>query len=163
MIKFKPIFSLKADDQIKIRLFKAAVESIVCYGLESIPLTETLSKLIDSSHRRMIRSALGIYWPEKISTKALYSRTKVSPLSKTLQRRRLRLIRHSLRMQTRCPTPLGDILSANLSDRVNLRRGQGRTLTLKADVTNDLDLLGVSPAIVMNMNSIQFSQLIGSL
>ncbi|KAL8613083.1 hypothetical protein ACOMHN_035024 [Nucella lapillus] len=71
MSALKPFFTSKAADRIKIRLFRAAIESILCYGMESIPLTPTLSQSIDSRYRCMLRSALGIFYPDRISNDEL--------------------------------------------------------------------------------------------
>ncbi|KAL8567451.1 hypothetical protein ACOMHN_010042 [Nucella lapillus] len=110
MSALKPIFTSKAADRIKIRLFRAAIESILCYGMESIPLTPTLSRSIDSRYRRMLRSALGIFYPDRISNDELFAKMQLPPLSTTLRRRRLRLVGHILRMQTRSKSPLGELL-----------------------------------------------------
>ncbi|KAL8607539.1 hypothetical protein ACOMHN_003458 [Nucella lapillus] len=125
MSAMKPIFTSKAADRIKIRLFRAAIESILCYGMESISLTPTLSRLIDSRYRRMLRSALSIFYPDWISNDELFAKTQLPPLSTTLRRRRLRLVGHILRMQTRSKSPLGELLLNSKSG--HLRRGQGRT------------------------------------
>ncbi|KAL8581426.1 hypothetical protein ACOMHN_004311 [Nucella lapillus] len=114
----KSIFTSKAANRIKIRLFRAAIESILCYGMESIlcygmesiPLTPTPSRSIDSRYRRMLRSALGIFYPDRISNDELFAKTQLPPLSTTLRRLRLRLVGHILRMQTRSKSPLGELL-----------------------------------------------------
>ncbi|KAL8609344.1 hypothetical protein ACOMHN_048900 [Nucella lapillus] len=110
MSALKPIFTSKAADRIKIRLFRAAIESILCYGMESIPLTPTLSRSIDSRYRRMLRSALGIFYLDRISNDELFAKTQLPPLSTALRRRRLRLVGHILRMQTRSKSPLCELL-----------------------------------------------------
>ncbi|KAL8611561.1 hypothetical protein ACOMHN_067245 [Nucella lapillus] len=110
MSALKPIFTSKATDRIKIRLFRAAIESILCYGMESNPLTPTLSRSIDSRYRRMLRSALGIFYPDRISNDEIFAKTQLPPLSTTLRRRRLCLVGHILRMQTRSKSPLGELL-----------------------------------------------------
>ncbi|KAL8575680.1 hypothetical protein ACOMHN_055869 [Nucella lapillus] len=139
MSALKPIFTSKAADRIKIRLFRAAIESILCYGMESIPLTPTLSRSIDSRYRRMLRSALSIFYPDRISNDKLFAKMQLPPLSTTLRRRRLRLVGHILRMQTRSKSPLGKLLLN--SESGHLRRGQGRTVTLLNDITTNLSTL----------------------
>ncbi|KAL8601428.1 hypothetical protein ACOMHN_042432 [Nucella lapillus] len=147
MSALKPIFTSKAADRIKIRLFRAAIESILCYGMESIlcygmesiPLMLTLSRSINSRYRRMVRSALGIFYPDQISNDELFAKTQLPPWSTTLRRRRLRLVGHILRMQTRSKSPLGELLLN--SESGHLRRGQGRTVTLLNDITTNLSSL----------------------
>ncbi|KAL8606933.1 hypothetical protein ACOMHN_048729 [Nucella lapillus] len=111
MSALKPIFTSKAADRIKIRLFfRPAIESILCYGMESNPLTQTLSRSIDTRYRRMLRSALGIFYPDRISNDELFAKTQLPPLRTTLRRRRLRLVSHILRMQTRSKSLLCELL-----------------------------------------------------
>ena len=49
----------------------------------------------------MVRDALGITWPETMSTAELTQRTKLIPLSRTIRKRRLRLVGHVIGMQSR--------------------------------------------------------------
>ena len=58
--KLRPIFISKISDANKMRLFKATVETIAAYGLESVPMTPSLCRQIDESHRQMVRAALDI-------------------------------------------------------------------------------------------------------
>ena len=68
-----------------MRLFNATVEEIAAYGLESVPMMPSLCRQIDVSHRQMVRAALGITWPEHMSTADLTQRAKLNPLSRTTQ------------------------------------------------------------------------------
>ncbi|KAL8614931.1 hypothetical protein ACOMHN_059854 [Nucella lapillus] len=136
MSALMPIFTSKALDRIKIRLFRATIESILCYGMESIPLTPTLSRSIDSRYQlcsdqpSAYSTRLGSPTTNSLRTQQL------PPLSTTL---RLRLVGHILRMQTRSKSPLGELLLN--SESGHLRRGQGRTVTLLNDITTDLSSL----------------------
>ena len=109
--KLGPIFISKISDANKMRLFKATVETITACGMKSVPMTPSLCRQIDASHRQMVRSAVGITWPETVSTAELTQRAKLIPLSRTIRRRRLRLVVHVIRMQSRCQTPLGTLLT----------------------------------------------------
>ena len=112
--KLRPIFISKISDANKMRLYKATAEKAAAYGLESVPMTHSLCRKIDASHRQMVRAALGITWPETVSTAELTQRTKLIPLSRTIRNRRLRLVGHVIRMQSRCQTPLGTLLATVL-------------------------------------------------
>ena len=61
--KLRPIFISKISDAKKMRLFKATGETIAAYGLELVPMTHSLCRQIDASHRQMVRAAMGITWP----------------------------------------------------------------------------------------------------
>ena len=96
--KRRNIFISKISDANMMRLFKATVVAIAAYGLESVPMTLSLCRQIDASHRQMVRAALGITWPETISTAELTQRAKLIPLSRTIRKRRHRLVGHVIRM-----------------------------------------------------------------
>ena len=109
--KLIPVFISKISDANKMRLFKATVETIAANGLESVPMTRSIFRKIDASRRQLVRAALGITWPETISTAELTQRAKLIPLSRTSRKRRLPLVGHVIRMQSRCQTPLGTLLT----------------------------------------------------
>ena len=46
----RPVFNSQARDSIKIRLFRATVETILFYGLEAVPMTETRERTLDGTH-----------------------------------------------------------------------------------------------------------------
>ena len=85
----------------------------------------------------MVRAALGITWPETISTAELTQRDKLIPLSRTIRKRRLRHVGHVIRMQPRCQTPLGTLLTT-VPKNCQLRQGHGRTSTLQHNVADHL-------------------------
>ena len=74
--KLGPIFISKISDASKMRLFKATVETIAAYGLESVPMMHSLCWQIVAPHRQMVRATLGITWPETISIAELTQRAK---------------------------------------------------------------------------------------
>ena len=88
----------KISDANKLRLYKATVETISAYGLESVPMTRSLCRQIDTSHRQMVRAAFGTTWTETISTEELTQLAKIIPLSRTIRKRRFRLVGHVIRM-----------------------------------------------------------------
>ena len=100
--KLRPIFISKISDSNEMRLFRATVETIAAYGLESVPMTPSLCRQIDASHRQIVRAKVGNTRPETISTAELTHRAKLTPLSRTILKRRLRLVGHVIRMQSRC-------------------------------------------------------------
>ena len=85
----------------------------------------------------MVRAALGITWPETISTAELTQRVKLIPLSRTIRKRRLCLVGHVNRMQSRCETPLATLLTT-VPSNCHLRHGHGRTSTFQHNVADDL-------------------------
>ena len=133
-----------------MRIFRATVETIAAYGLESLPMTPSLCRQIDASHRQMVRAALGITWSETISTAELTQRAKLILLSRTIGKRRLRLVGHVIRMQSWCQTPLGT-LPTTVPSNCHLRQGHGRTSTLQHNVADDLRSINCDVASISGM------------
>ena len=73
--KLRSIFNAKANGAIEIGLCQSAVESILLYGLEYLPLTSTLQDKLDSAYRRILRYALGVNLPDCTSNTELTRRT----------------------------------------------------------------------------------------
>ena len=134
--KLRHIFISRISDANKMRLYNATVETIAAYGLESVPMTRSLCRQIDASHRQMVWAALGITWPETISTAELTQRAKLIRLSRTIHNRRLRLVGHVIIMQSRCETPLSTLMTTEPSN-CHLRQGHDRTSALQHNVSDD--------------------------
>ena len=159
--KLRPMFHSTAPNALKIKLFKSAVKAIAAYALESLPINPTTSNMLDAGHRQMIRAALGINWRNNITNEKVYAKSGLLPFSRTIRKRRLRLIGRSLRLQNRSTAPLGSMLQ-NLSVVFSLRRGQGRTWTLAKDLLIDLNAIDCKINDVINFSSSQFTRLVGS-
>ena len=152
----------KVSDANKIRLFKATVETIAAYGLESVPMTTSLGRQIDASHRQMVRDALGITWLETMSTAELTHPTNLIHLSRTIGKRRLRLVGHVIRMQSRCLTPLGTFLTT-VPSNCHLLQVHGRTSTLQHNVDDDLRSINCDVTSISGMTKSCFLNLVDTL
>ena len=75
--------------------------------------------------------------PETTSTTKLTQRAKLTPLSRTIRKRRLRLVDHVIRIQSMCQAPLGTLLTT-VPSNCHLRQGHGRTATLQHNDNDDL-------------------------
>ena len=155
------MFHSTALDALKIKLFKSAVETIAAYALESLPLNPTTSNMLDAGHRQMIRAVLGINWLNNITNDEVYAKSGLLSFSQTILKRRLHLIGHSLRLQSRSTTPLGSMLQ-NLNVVFSVRRGQDRTWTLAKDLLNDLNAIDCNINDVINFSSSQYARLVDS-
>ena len=160
--KLRPIFISKISDANKMRLFNATVETIAAYELESVPMTPSLCRQIDASNRQMVLATLGITWPETISIAELTQRAKVNPLSCTIRKRRLRLVGHMIRMQSRCQTPLGTLLTT-VSSNCHLLQGHGRTSTFQQNVADDLRSMNCDETSISGMTKSCFFNLVDTL
>ena len=158
--KLRLIFNSKANDSIKIGLCRSAVESILLYGLECLPLTLTLQDKLDSAYRHILRYALGVHFPVCISNAEFARRTGVTALSKTLSQRRLRLVGHALRMAS--PSPLTILLSF-LQPGLRRRRGHARTLTLHQNIIDDISAFNQSVKSITSASSSYFGRIVATL
>ena len=68
----KKIWNSAMSREVKISFFLATVESVLFYGCETWSLTHSLKKSLNGCYTRMLQSALGISWPEKVSNVVLY-------------------------------------------------------------------------------------------
>ena len=160
--KLRPIFISNISDANKMRLFKATVETIAAYGLESVLMTPSLCQQIDASHRQMVRAALSITWPETISTAELTQRAKLITLNRTIRKRRLRLVGNVIRMQSRCQTPLGTLLTT-VPSNCRIRQGHGRTSTLQHNVADNLRSINCDVTSISGMTMSCFFNLVDML
>ena len=110
----------------------------------------------------LVRAALGITWPETISTAELTQRAKLIPLSRMIRKRRLRLVGHVIRMQSRCQTPLGPLLTT-VPSNCHLRQGHGRTSTLQHNVADDLRSINCDMTSISGMTKSCFFNLVDTL
>ena len=140
----------------------ATVKAIAAYGLESVPMTPSLCRQIYASNRQMVRATLGITWPKIISTAELNQRAKLIPLSRTIHKRRLRLVGHVSRMQSRCKTPLGTLLTT-VPSNCHLQQGHGRTSTLQHNVADDLRSINCDVTSISGITKSCFFNLVDTL
>uniref|UniRef100_A0A1I8HIG2 Reverse transcriptase domain-containing protein n=1 Tax=Macrostomum lignano TaxID=282301 RepID=A0A1I8HIG2_9PLAT len=144
MHHLRPIFTSGGRDDLKIHLFRAAVEPILLHGMEAVPMTTTRERALDAMHRNLLRKALGVRYPTVLSTAQLMARSKSPSLSATLRRRRQALLGHCLRRFARGDdNPLGLAILHPPTER--FRRGQGRTQTLRETLVADLEAIGLTP------------------
>ena len=70
--KLCKIWKSELSRYIKVRLFRAIVESILLYGSETWTLTKELTKRLDGTYTRMLRCALNISWKSHTTNEVLY-------------------------------------------------------------------------------------------
>ena len=157
--KHRSIFNSKANDSIEIGLCRSAVESILLYGLECLPLTLTLQDKLDSAYIRILRYALGVHFPDCMSNAELMRRTEAMAMSNILHQRRLRLVGHALRMAN--PSPL-TILLRFLQPGIRRRRGQARTLTLHQDIIDHISAINQSVKSIASVSKSSFNRIVAT-
>eukprot|EP00794_Sanderia_malayensis_P015472 gene15472-17050_t len=93
--KLRKIWTSKLPRTIKVRLFRATVESVLLYGSETWTITTTMTKRLDGCYTRMLRMAANVSWRDHVANIELYG--DLPRLSQTVQQRRVRLAGHCIR------------------------------------------------------------------
>ncbi|CAF1172893.1 unnamed protein product [Didymodactylos carnosus] len=83
---------------LKLRVFNAAVLSIVLYGSEYWALTPTLTRRLVSFENRCLRHILGINWTDHVTNDEVRRLSGQPSIEITLRKRRLQWLGHLLRM-----------------------------------------------------------------
>ena len=106
----------------RVRLYNAFVVPILLYNCGTWALTKAQVSSLSAFHRRHLRSILGVRWPEKISNRDLYLRTKQTDIVHHVNQSRLRLLGHCLRMSPESPPQQALELYNDTSPRGRLGR-----------------------------------------
>lgn len=93
--QLKTIWSSGMRRDMKIRLFRATVESVLLYGSETWTISQAMAKRINGSYSRMLRMALNIRWPNVISNADLFGSIPMPTVM--IAKRRMRLAGHIAR------------------------------------------------------------------
>ena len=125
----------KINHNIKIKLYKALVKSILTYNCGTWALAQTELNKLDAFHRKQLRKVLNIYYPTKISNKTLYKNCNEKPLSTHILESRWRLFGHILRRNEEIPANKAMQLYFHRTEK----RFRGRpTTTLPVIINKDL-------------------------
>ena len=123
-----------------MRAFNAYIASLFLYNSETWTMSKTTANTIESFHRRLLRYAVNIRYPAKISNEKLYKLTKEKPWSQVIRQRRLRFTGHVLRLPEE--TPVRQALSEYHRP---LKRPRGAPkFTWQKNIDNDLRSIGMS-------------------
>ena len=76
------------------------------YNLHATGLTQANLNTLDVFHRKQLRMILRVYYPAKISNKALYRQCRTAPISIMLLENRWKLFGHVLRLPLTSPPQL---------------------------------------------------------
>ena len=100
----KHIFdSRHVSEAVRLRVFKAYIESIFLYNSVLWILTKSLEDKIDSFQRKLLRKVIRVYWPRIISNESLHDRTHMKPWSVVVLKRRLSWFGHLMRLPPGTP------------------------------------------------------------
>ena len=123
----------------RARVYDACIRSVLLYGSEGWPMTDSNASILTSCDRRLLRYMAGVTWEDGIRSEEVAERCGVEPLDVLLRRRRLRWFGHVKRRGQE--EPLGRILGMEVTGR----RPRGRPKkSWRKTVESDMRLLGVS-------------------
>ena len=109
----------------RLRIYNAFVLPILLYNSSTWALTKHLADKLSAFHRRQLRSLMGVHWPETISNENLYRCTRQCDIISTVNKARMRLLGHCLRMDTQSPPQRAmEVFSDSARKR---RRGRPKT------------------------------------
>ncbi len=80
---------------LKLKLFRATVESVLLYGAQCWSFTTAQTRSLDGTYTRLLRKYLNISYTAHVTNAALYG--KLPSISSTLRTRRLRFAGHCYR------------------------------------------------------------------
>ncbi|KAI8517778.1 hypothetical protein Bbelb_037950 [Branchiostoma belcheri] len=127
----------------KLRVYNAAVVSILLYGAETWPLSNTLAARLDGFDSRCLRRILGVRWFDHLPGIELRQRTQQPPASRVAAMRRVRWYGHLLRLPPDHPTRA--ILNFS-PQSAGWKRPRGAPRTRWTDVlAKDLALANITP------------------
>ena len=133
------LLSRRISTNIKIRVFKALIESIFLYNCETWGLTTAQENSIDVFQRKLLRNILGIRYSAHnwISNDELYKITKQEHWSRTIRKRRLTFFGHVCRLDERTPARI----ALNEALRPVKRSRGGKQTTYLSTIKKDLKKL----------------------
>ena len=90
-------------EHIRIKSYRALVESILLYNCGTWALSSSLADKLDRAQRKMLRRVLGVSWRDKLRNEDLYARCGIMPASLQSPNARWRLFGYVLRMNENVP------------------------------------------------------------
>lgn len=124
----------EVSTQLKLRLFKALVETVYLYGMETYSLTKAMKQRLNGSQSLLLRKALQISYRDRVPNSQIYGDNGLWKASKIVRERRLRLTGHALRSSH----PVADLIFWTADKKMKI--GQGRRITFPKMLVQDTGL-----------------------
>ena len=93
--KLDCIWKSTLNRKLKVKFFRACVESILLYNSETWTVTRSMEIEIDGLYTKLLRRILNLSWRDHVTNKELYG--DIPPLSSTIRQRRMRFAGHCFR------------------------------------------------------------------
>ena len=130
---FRAVWKSPIKKSTKTKVFKACIETILLYGLDSWTLNVKRKKRLDGTYTRMLTHAYDISWESHPTNKSLYG--TLPRVSEKVRQRRLTLAGHVSRHEE----PAGRLLLWSLSAKKRIGRP---FFTLKNIIEEETNLSG---------------------
>lgn len=129
----------RLSESLRIRLYNAYIKPVLLYNCGTWGVTDTVLKALESFHRSQLRRILGVYYPDHLSNKDVYSRCKCHPLRYDLLKARWKSFGHILRRGIDIPANLEMESYFNCKDR---KWPGKKTMCLPLRLHEDLKMIG---------------------
>ena len=130
------------DEKLKIKIYEATVVSIMLYNSGTWAAPKQILETLDASHRKHIRKILKIKWSDKISNEKLYEMSNLIPLSKRVEKARLRMLGKVLRQPENKPTMLSLTFAMKKMETLTSIRGRP-VINLLDTIIKDIESRGL--------------------
>ena len=127
-------------ENIRVHMYKACVEPHLLYNIAPVPVTAAGAEELDREQRRLMRVALGIYYPNRIGNYAIYARMNSRPVSVIVVERRWKLMRKVLRNEG--DEPAVSMMLAYYKDKSKRKKYLGASKTSIATIVQQESALG---------------------
>ena len=84
-----------------MKLFKSLVLPVAIYACETWKMTEAQAHTINTFHQQCLRRILKVSWRDHITNKEILERSESERLSDTIEKRRMKMLGHIIRMPDR--------------------------------------------------------------
>ena len=140
--KLERIWKSNVNRELKLKFFRACVESILIYNSETWTITRAMEIKIDGLYTKLLRRVLNVSWMDHVPNTELYGDLPL--LSSTIRQRRLRFAGHCFRADNQ---PVTNLLFWDPSQG---NRGQGagiktfpKLLREDTNLTSDNEIQGL--------------------
>ena len=152
--------SSQISRNLKIKIFKTNVLSVLLYGCETWKVTNAIESQIQVFVNNCLRRILRIFWPNVISNENLWNITNVENMATMIRRRKWNWIGHTLRR------PGDDIAKAALDWNPQGNRKRGRPkITWKRTIVDEAKNQGKTwnETKALAQNRVRWRQFVGAL
>lgn len=130
----------KLSLKVKLRIFNVYISSTFLYNSELWTMGKKTENCVDVFQRKLLKRLMMIHYPQIISNKELYERTRQESWSTEIKMRRLRWLGHLLRLDEKTPA----VKAFEVARKKDSKKKKGNYITWMKRVDQDLKEVGLS-------------------